>query len=86
MSLERSFLDVKGLPFREDWHHVVVAPSALDSYNGSSFAGLYFLLWKYSHENNESNQLSLLENIRQHISVITFHVNSAKLVVKQRFD
>ena len=83
MSLERTFLDVKGLPFREDWHHVVLAPNALDSYNGSSFSGLYFLLWKFNHSSDELIRSKTLEEIRQHISVITFHVNSAELLLRQ---
>jgi len=79
MRLERAFLDDQGLPFRKQYKHTVLSASALDSYSGSSFAALYDLLWQFTHEPNDK----LLALIKQHLSVIVFHINSAKLVLKQ---
>ena len=85
MYFERTFLDDRGMPYRKDWKHIILAPSSLDSYNGTSFAGIYYLLNEYSHESNESKQTNIVNAIRAHLSVIVFHINSAKLLMKQNF-
>lgn len=83
MLLERTFLEEQGLPFRKDYKHIVLAPSALDSYSGSSFAGLYDLLFRLSHESDDKNKSQTLEDIRMHLSVIVFHINAATQLLKQ---
>jgi len=83
MLLERTFLEQQGLPFRKDYKHIVLAPSSMDSYSGSSFSGLYDLLWQYNHESDIKNKLQTLEDVKKHLSVIVFHINSAKQLLKQ---
>ena len=82
MQTERSFLDSQGMPYRKEWKHVILAPSPLDSYEGSSFAGLYHLLWEFKHNKKTKDPLN---QIREHLSVIVFHINSAKILLKQKF-
>ncbi|CAG2102362.1 unnamed protein product [Medioppia subpectinata] len=86
MSIERTFLEPNGLPFRKDYKHIILSPNAFDSYSGSSFAGLYHLLWEITHNSTQESQQKLLPLIKQHISVIVFHINAAKNLLKQSFN
>jgi N-acetylated-alpha-linked acidic dipeptidase len=87
MLLERTFIDDQGLPLRPELKHLILAPSALNSYSGSSFPGVYDLMWTYldAIDRDLDDPEDILEDVKKHISVITFHVNAASKFVQQSF-
>ncbi len=79
MFLERTFIEEQGMPAKKQYKHIVLGPSSLDSYSGSCFPGLNDLLWQFKHNMSDDN----IEEIKKHLSVIVFHINAAKQLLKQ---
>ena len=85
MSIERSFIDGVGLPSRPQYKNILLAPSSFDVYHGTTLAGLYDLLWSYQTDDNPIQKQKIVNDIRKYLSVLTFHINEAKMSVKQTF-
>lgn len=80
MMLERAFVESRGLPFREDYYHVLVSPSALNDYDGSYFSALYDFMWKIDHDHDD---VQTWNNLKKYLSIVVFHINAAAQLLRQ---
>ena len=86
MRLEQTFINERGLPFRKYWKNVIYSPDYHNSNEGKVFSGLNYLLEKCNEESDPTNQTKLIEEFKKHISIIRFHLNSAKHLMRQTFS
>ncbi len=85
MSLEKAFVNPRGLPGRPGHRHVVFAPSEHNSYAGMTFAGVYDSLENFLLARNTGKIEGAkywLKQIRLSISVIQYSLESAILILE----
>lgn len=88
MLLERTFIDEQVLPLHSYEKHVILAPSSLNVYAGSAFAGIYDLMWAYKDAKNKNDSeaaAKVIVQVRQHLSVIVYHIDAAAAFVSQKW-
>ena len=82
LKLERAFINPSGLPGRPFTRNVIFAPSAHDSYAGSSFPGLVDTLFEI-HKLTGEDFTERLEEVKKQFSIVTFHIQSAAALLQE---
>ena len=81
LRLERAFINPSGLPGRPFTRNVIFAPSAHNSYAGASFPGVVDTLFEI-HKLTGEDFAKRLEEVKQQLSIVTFHIQSAAALLQ----
>nr|XP_039258723.1 putative N-acetylated-alpha-linked acidic dipeptidase [Styela clava] len=79
MQLEQAFIDKQGIEGRDQYSHVIYAPSLHNTYGGAAFPGLVDSMFEI---NADPDPDARWEKVRRQYSILLYHIGSASSTLR----